>query len=129
MDINLIYIGGRKFKLGADLHYTDSKGRNIIVPKGFETDLISVPTWFWSVLRPFDEGVKGDIIHDYLWVNRVDEIELFYGNIYDARKYADDLRNEIRKELVPNKKFKNIVTHLFLRLFGGFYYSRQFKIP
>lgn len=128
-DINLTYIEGIRFKLGADLHHTDKQGRNIIVPKGFETDLISVPSWLWSFLKPFDEALKGDIIHDYLWHTRSEEIVLFNGNIFKARKYADELRLEIRKELAPQKKFKNYVTHYFLRLFGGFFYSRQINIP
>jgi len=54
---------------------------------------------------------------------------LFNGNIFKARKYADELRLEIRKELAPQKNFKNYVTHYFLRLFGGFFYSRQINIP
>jgi hypothetical protein len=129
MAIKLKYIQGRTFQILEDLHYTDSQGRNIIVPKGFETDLISVPKWLWSLFTPFDEGLKGDIIHDFLWVNRVNEITLFEGNIFKARKYADDLRLDIRKELAPKNKLKNYITHYFLRWFGGFFYSRQIKIP
>ena len=129
MAIKLEYIKGRTFKTLEDIHHIDKDGRNIIVPKGFETDLISVPSWLWSILKPFDEGLKADIIHDYLWTKRVDEIVYFDGNIFKSRKYADELRLEIRKELVPKKKFKNYVTHYFLRWFGGFFYSRQIQIP
>jgi len=129
MAIKLEYIKGRTFKTLEDIHHIDKYGRIIIVPKGFETDLISVPSWLWSILKPFDEGLKADIIHDYLWTKRVDEIAYFNGNIFKARKYADELRLEIRKELVPKKKFKNYVTHYFLRWFGGFFYSRQIQIP
>ena len=37
------------------------------VPKGFVTDLASVPRLFWSVLRPDGEYAYPAIIHDYLY--------------------------------------------------------------
>ena len=133
MAIKLGYIsnikGERTFLLLEAVYHTDDSGRNIIVPAGFQTDLISVPSWLWSLFKPFDKAVKGDIIHDYLWKTRVEEIAMFEGNIFEARKYADELRLEIRNELAPKKKFKNYTTHYFLRWFGGFFYSRQIQIP
>lgn len=36
------------------------------VPKGFVTDLASVPSVFWSVLRPDGEYAYAAILHDYL---------------------------------------------------------------
>lgn len=37
------------------------------VPKGFVTDLASVPRVFWSLLRPDGEYTYAAIIHDYLY--------------------------------------------------------------
>jgi hypothetical protein len=37
------------------------------VPKGFVTDLASIPRAFWSLLRPDGEYVYAAIIHDYLY--------------------------------------------------------------
>lgn len=43
------------------------------VPKGFVTDLASIPRPFWSLLRPDGEYTYAAIIHDYLyWVQRTD---------------------------------------------------------
>ena len=119
----------RSFELTEHLELRLPDGRFIVIPKGFKTDLISVPSWLWSILKPFDKALIADIVHDYLWVNRVSEIARFDGNIYMARKYADDTRLKMRKQLASEKWFKNYVTHLFLRIFGGLYYARQLKIP
>lgn len=37
------------------------------VPKGFVTDLASIPRMFWSLLRPDGEYTYPAIIHDYLY--------------------------------------------------------------
>jgi hypothetical protein len=39
----------------------------IVVPKGFVTDLASIPRAFWSLLRPDGEYAYPAIIHDYLY--------------------------------------------------------------
>src|SRR3954447_4214512 len=39
----------------------------IEVPKGFVTDLASIPRAFWSLLRPDGEYAYPAIIHDYLY--------------------------------------------------------------
>jgi hypothetical protein len=41
------------------------------VPKGFVTDLASIPRVFWSLLRPDGEYVYPAIIHDYLYWTQV----------------------------------------------------------
>jgi len=41
------------------------------VPKGFVTDLTSVPRVFWSILRPDGEYTYPAIIHDYLYWTQI----------------------------------------------------------
>jgi hypothetical protein len=41
------------------------------VPKGFVTDLASIPRVFWSLLRPDGEYAYPAIIHDYLYWTQV----------------------------------------------------------
>jgi hypothetical protein len=50
----------------------DQKGfPTFTVPKGFVTDLASIPPIFWSVLRPDGEYAYAAILHDYLyWVQK-----------------------------------------------------------
>jgi hypothetical protein len=40
-------------------------GLMLIVPRGFETDLASVPRWLWPILSPFGDLRYGGIIHDF----------------------------------------------------------------
>lgn len=41
--------------------------RMIVVPRGFETDLASVPRIFWSILAPTGKHARAAIIHDFLY--------------------------------------------------------------
>lgn len=40
---------------------------SVDVPKGFVTDLASIPRLFWSALRPDGEYAHAAIVHDYLY--------------------------------------------------------------
>jgi hypothetical protein len=45
----------------------------VTVPKGFVTDLVSVPRIFWSLLRPDGDYAYAAIIHDFLyWTQQYD---------------------------------------------------------
>jgi hypothetical protein len=82
------------------------------VPKGFVTDLASIPRLFWSWLRPDGEYAYAAIVHDYLYWTQVrtrlmsDEIlkssmedfhvdKLTIQTIYDAvRAFGESAWNE-----------------------------------
>lgn len=121
--------GGRRFVVSEDIFVTMSDGREMLIEEGFETDLMSIPSWAWSIMKPFDKGIIGDIIHDKLWTIKKEEFEYFKFNIFESRKFADDERLKWRKALVPNMKLKNIITHKVIRWVGGFFYSKQIEIP
>ena len=121
--------GGRTFTVSQDINIVLSDGYEITISEGTLTDLSSVPKFLWSLLSPIDEAFIGDLIHDYLWENKKEQMERFGYSSYLARKFADDERNKWRKKIAPNKKFKNWITHRFLRLLGGLWYSRQLQIP
>ncbi|RAK50957.1 DUF1353 domain-containing protein [Phenylobacterium deserti] len=42
----------------------------ITVPKGFVTDLASIPRWAWTLVPPDGPWVKGAVIHDFLYATR-----------------------------------------------------------
>jgi hypothetical protein len=42
----------------------------ITVPRGFVTDLASIPRWGWILLPPDGPWVKGAVIHDFLYATR-----------------------------------------------------------
>ena len=48
------------------LAYID--GELVTVPKGFITDLASIPRWYWSIISPArSDLILGAIVHDYLY--------------------------------------------------------------
>jgi len=52
----------------ADLTYQAKSGETITVPKGFETDLASIPRIFHSIIPVNGKHRSPAIIHDYLYV-------------------------------------------------------------
>ena len=53
------------------LTYRPSDGEHTItVPKGFVTDLASIPRWAWTLVPPDGPWVKGAVIHDFLYATR-----------------------------------------------------------
>jgi len=112
-----------------DLEITLSDGYILKRPAGTIWDGASIPSWLWWLWNPIDEGAIGDWIHDELWKDKEGQLKYFKWNIHEARKFADDERNIWRKSLAPKRKVKNFITHWTLRFIGGFFYSRQIKIP
>ena len=116
--LNLVYVKDRIFYLNEDMEIVLSDGRTILIPKGFETDLSSIPQIFWGVFKPFDKGLLGDLIHDYLWEDKMAET-LYFDSAYIAQKFADEERLKWRNKLAPELKIKNWLTHKVLRIFGS----------
>jgi len=54
-------------------------GLMLVVPRGFVTDLASVPRWIWPILSPFGDLRYGGIIHDF-----------GYQHAYLLSPYSDD---------------------------------------
>lgn len=119
----------RHFITLIDLEIILSDNYCLKIPKGFVWDGASVPSWLHWLLPPIDSGMFGDLIHDKLWVDKEKQFKHFEYNIYKARKFADDERLKWRKKLAPERWFFNFISHNIIRLIGGFYYSKQLKIP
>lgn len=112
-----------------DLEIELSNRYVIKMKKGTIWDGASIPTFLWWLLKPIDEGALGDFIHDQLWEHKEFQLILFDFNIYKTRLFADNERLRWRESHAPSKKMKNKITNFVIRLIGGFYYSRQIKIP
>lgn len=126
--INLVYLRKKQWYLGEDMEIVLSDGRTILIPKGFETDLSSIPSWLWGLFKPFDEGLLGDLIHDYLYEDKMAET-LYFDNAYKAQKFADQERDRWRKKLAKEFPIKNWITYKALRIFGAGVYSGRRKLP
>lgn len=126
--LNLTYLSEKRWFLAEDMEIILSDGRTILIHKGFETDLSSIPSIFWGIFKPFDKGLLGDLIHDYLYEDKMAET-LYFDSAYKAQKFADEERLRWRKKLAKEFKIKNWVTHKVLRIFGRGVYSGRRKLP
>jgi len=57
----------RRWKLKTVFRMLKNDKEFITVPKGFVTDLASIPRLFWNILPPFGRYGKPSVIHDYLY--------------------------------------------------------------
>ena len=68
--------------------YGKWKPLDIAVPKGYRTDLLSIPRPLWPLLSPFGEGVWGAFPHDLLYGT---QFSLPGQSKGDARAMADQI--------------------------------------
>lgn len=84
---------GQEFVLLEDYSIKTSLGI-FIIPKGFSTDLASIPSVFWSIVSPLEAHFPAAVLHDYFY--RVPESRI-NGEI--SREKADDLFLEKMEDL------------------------------
>jgi hypothetical protein len=93
-----------KIKVGKD---------KIIVPKGFKTDLASIPRILWNIYPPqLSNYVMPAIVHDYLYSCPNKRSRQYIDNIF----YSLLIHNGVSTEIAV--KF-----YLGVRLFGGEYFE------
>ncbi len=91
---------GKYWKIQNPITVELSNGEVINIPKGFLYDMSTVPKWLWSFIRPFNDGLFGYLVHDALYVNKVngmtrkqaDKEMLFWTNITNDNKFDNYLR-------------------------------------
>jgi Protein of unknown function (DUF1353) len=87
-------------------------GRDVVVPKGFGTDLASTPQFAWSLFPPFGRWDEAATLHDYFYriggaLSRREADEAFYAGCIQCG--VPDWRAEIM--------------FLAVRAFGWLYYK------
>jgi hypothetical protein len=88
------------WKITEPICVTLSTGRRYTIPRGFVYDMSTVPKWLWSIVRPFNDGLFGYLVHDRLYVIRdhnmtrkqVDREMLFWTNITNSNKLDNYVR-------------------------------------
>lgn len=86
----------------------------INVPKGFYYDMSTVPKWLWSIVRPFNDGLFGYLIHDCLYVNRNHNL---------TRKECD-LEMLAWTNLTNKNKFDNYIRYYVVRGLGWLWWYK-----
>lgn len=115
--------GRSLWALTEDIAYTPSDGVDTIcVPKGFVTDLASIPQLFWDLLPPDGPWVKAAVIHDYLYYTRGSG--QWYGHprsITRAKDYTKDESDWILRDAMQDRgvdAFRRNVIYFAVQ-FGG----------
>ena len=115
-DIQLKPLKGKRWVLLEDFTYQLSDGTFITIPKGFKTDLSSVPQLFWWASPPYGDFLIAALVHDYLYVEMDSR----------GRKFAD------KEMLIISQKFNNKnwfnrtdnkIRYVGVRVFGGLYWD------
>jgi hypothetical protein len=116
MRVVLSHYKSKMWRVHEDLTVTLSNGELLVIPKGFITDLSSVPKPLWSIFPPFGDFLLASLVHDYLYVVR-------YKN---NRKFADKEMLKISMKLHNSSRLKildNKLRYLAVRLFGWVYWN------
>lgn len=108
---------GKQWELLEDYYY-EVNGYIIKVPKGFITDLASVPRIFWSIFPPFGDYTAAAIVHDYLYSKE--------NNTGINRTLADKIFLFIMKELGVCL-FKRTAMYKAVRIFGEPSWKEKFS--
>jgi hypothetical protein len=119
-EIPLNYVGGKFWELTDDLKHVLHNGAEIIIPKGFKTDLSSTPKFLWGLLPPYGDFLLSAIVHDWLYVSDYQRKKI---GSKRAREFADKEMYLIASELHDNK-VDNWLRWKGVRLFGKGVYDR-----
>lgn len=91
-----------------------SNDKIINVPKGFLYDMSTVPKWLWSIVRPFNDGLFGYLVHDRLYVIRD----------HDMTRLQCDKEMLFWTNLTNDNKFDNYIRYAFVRLLGWLWWYK-----
>lgn len=106
---------GKKYKL-LDDYYCKVNRYIICVPKGFITDLASVPRIFWGIFPPFGRYTSATIVHDFLYSK--------YNATGINRTLADVIFGHLMKELKVDFFTRNTM-YTAVRAFGDIAWQKK----
>tara|TARA_R100000544_G_C2213961_1_gene53508 strand:+ start:109 stop:474 length:366 start_codon:yes stop_codon:yes gene_type:complete len=109
--IKLKFIRGKKWQVDEPIKHRLHDKNTIIIPKGFTTDLSSVPMFLWGVFPPFGNFLLASVVHDYLYVVK-----------YRDDRYFCDKEMLIISNRINKNKVDNYIRYIAVRLFGWIYW-------
>jgi len=83
-------------------------GEDVIIPKGFVTDLVSSGRFIWFIIPPHGDAANPSIVHDYLCRNK----------IYN-RKKCDIIFLELMSNI---QEWQRLLMYIYVRAFGWIKY-------
>lgn len=128
--------GERGWEVSEDIIVTLSDGYELLIPKGFETDLRSSPRILWSMIQPYNDSLLAYLIHDRLYADKLGQMKHFSGldpkgvvRPFIARKFADNEMYKWALALAPDSKLESYLSYLAVRLFGDSVYWGRKSVP
>ena len=109
--IKLKFIKGKKWEVEEPIVVKLSNEYFITIPKGFRTDLSSVPKILWGIFPPFGNFLLASIVHDYLYVIK-----------YKSNRAFCDKEMLIISNKLNKNKIDNYLRYWAVRLFGWIYW-------
>lgn len=100
--------GGFPFRLLKPLIYTSLYSGQIFVPKGFKTDMASIPRLLWNLLPPIGTYDKAAVLHDFLYATAPHGM---------SRKEADVILNQAM-EICGVGSFRRFIIYAGVRVGG-----------
>lgn len=109
-------IGDQRWLLTDDLLFQSAQlGKVVIVPRGFQTDLASIPRFLWSIFPKTDRWDSAAVVHDAGYAGALTDID---GNrIAVTKQESDRLFREGCRVLKVNAVIAYIM-YWMVRLFG-----------
>jgi hypothetical protein len=110
-----------------DIHFNLSNGQHIVVPKGLEFDLASIPPFLTGFIKEYNTCLPAYILHDFLYINDI-ILKDFYGqdfNDYENRLFID--KEMLRFAILYNPSQERIhkLKYRMVRLFGKKVYDKK----
>lgn len=126
--------GERGWEVYEDIIVELSDGYKLLIPKGFKTDLRSVPSFLWSLIKPYNDSLLAYLIHDRLYADKLGQMKHFAretGKVspYEAKKFADEEMYKWANALAPHRKLENYLSYLAVRWFGNPVYWGRKSVP
>ena len=110
-----------------DIVFILSNGEEIVVPKGMEFDLASIPTILTGFIKEYNTCLPAYIFHDWCYI---EDIVFNYDdgspmNAFDNRLYIDSEMLRLATLYNPRQKNLHILKYRMVRLFGKSIYDRK----
>lgn len=123
---DLIYLSpiysdkGKFFVIKKEIQFITTWGHIYIIPKGFITDLCTVPKWLWHIFPPFGNYLIAYIIHDFLYI----------GDRTGLNRLLVDQEMLRWANVVHKNKWDNKIRYAAVRIFGWLYWKKiiSFKV-
>lgn len=109
----------KQYKLQRSVRVMLSNKNILVIPKGFEWDLSSVPRIFWALLPPSGDFEIAALIHDYLYQNKM------YNRAFNDKEMLLWSKAINGTNKISLKKIDNYTRFIGVRLFGWIVWNKK----